>query len=163
MSPLLVSDTNIFIDFEEGNLLAEFFSLPYDIAVPDILYYEELAPSHSHLLLSGLKVLSLTSSTMLQAEKLMQKYPKPGRNDCLALLLAKQQSCPLLSGDAELRRAAEAEQVDCMGTLWVVEKLLQHNLVSYSKAKQAYLSMQQHQRRLPWKEVFERLETFNEH
>ena len=37
MSRLLVSDTNIFIDLEEGNLLNEFFALPYEIAVPDIL------------------------------------------------------------------------------------------------------------------------------
>jgi hypothetical protein len=58
MLQLLVSDTNIFIDLEEGNLLNEFFALPYEIAVPDILYYEELDTSHSHLVNCGLQVLS---------------------------------------------------------------------------------------------------------
>jgi len=160
MSRLLVSDTNIFIDLEEGNLLNEFFALPYEIEVPDILYYEELATSHSHLLHCGLQVLSLTSSTMLQAEKLMLIYPKPGRNDCFALLLAKQEACPLLSGDAALRRAAESEKIHCMGTIWIIEEMLKHDLVSYERAKRAYQLMKQNQRRLPWKEAFERLEAF---
>lgn len=157
MLQLVVSDTNIFIDLEEGGILDEFFSLPYEIAVPDILYYEELAAAHSHLLHHGVKVHTLTSSTMLNAEKLMREYPKPSRNDCFALLLAKQESCPLLSGDADLRHAAECENIRCMGTIWIVEEMMKHSLLSYDKAKLAYESMRQHQRRLPWKEAFERL------
>jgi predicted nucleic acid-binding protein len=75
---------------------------------------------------------------MLQAEKLMLIYPKPGRNDCFALLLAKQEACPLLSGDAALRRAAESEKIHCMGTIWIIEEMLKHDLVSYERAKRAY-------------------------
>ena len=33
---LLISDANILIDMEEGNLLAQMFQLPYSFSIPDI-------------------------------------------------------------------------------------------------------------------------------
>ncbi len=37
---LLVSDANILIDIEEGQLLDVLFQLPYQFVTSDILYYE---------------------------------------------------------------------------------------------------------------------------
>ncbi len=39
---ILICDTNILIDLEEGRLLEQFFQLPYDFRVSDILFSEEL-------------------------------------------------------------------------------------------------------------------------
>ena len=39
---LLISDANILIDMEEGELLPQMFQLPYNFSIPDILFYEEL-------------------------------------------------------------------------------------------------------------------------
>src|SRR3972149_5500331 len=47
---LLISDANILIDMEDGNLIPVIFQLPYEIAVPDILFELELRERHSHLL-----------------------------------------------------------------------------------------------------------------
>ena len=41
--PILVSDTNIFIDMDVGNLTRSMFRLEETFATPDILYREELA------------------------------------------------------------------------------------------------------------------------
>ena len=43
---LLVSDANIFVDFECAGLTTQLFQLPVTIAVPDILFYEELEEMH---------------------------------------------------------------------------------------------------------------------
>jgi hypothetical protein len=43
-----ISDANILIDVEVGGLLAPMFSLDYQFAVPDVLYFEELAEHHAH-------------------------------------------------------------------------------------------------------------------
>ncbi len=51
---LLISDANILIDMEVGNLMPVIFRLPYEIAVPDILFELELRERHSHLLEAGL-------------------------------------------------------------------------------------------------------------
>lgn len=55
---LLVSDANIFIDFEAADLLTELFRLPHEIVVPDVLYAQELAEQHADLLNLGLRTQS---------------------------------------------------------------------------------------------------------
>ena len=40
--PVLVSDTSVLIDLERSRLLEEMFLLPFEFAVPDLLYSREL-------------------------------------------------------------------------------------------------------------------------
>ena len=54
-----ISDANILIDVEVGGVLAPMFSLGYQFAVPDVLYFEELAEHHAHWRDMGLVVQSL--------------------------------------------------------------------------------------------------------
>jgi hypothetical protein len=39
---ILVSDTSVLIDLERGGLLVSCFRLPFEFAVPDLLYAREL-------------------------------------------------------------------------------------------------------------------------
>ncbi len=41
---LLISDANILIDMEAGEILGLLFQLPMRFAIPDILYWEEIEP-----------------------------------------------------------------------------------------------------------------------
>ena len=41
---LLISDANILIDMEAGQLMERLFQLPMQFAMPDILYWEEIEP-----------------------------------------------------------------------------------------------------------------------
>jgi len=108
---LLISDANILIDIEDGNLTSVLFRLPYEIAVPDILFELELRERHSYLLEAGLKVRSLTAESVKRTESLSFKYSRPSLMDHSALALAMQEKCPLLSGDKDLRIAAKSEGV----------------------------------------------------
>ena len=154
---LLISDANILIDLEEDRLLAAFFQLPYKFCVPDILFYEELEEQHGYLIEFGLDVREIQADAMLYADEIIKKFNGPSRNDRFALALARQEGCPLLTGDAKLRRAAEKEAVIVMGTLWAVEALVTHGLVSKDGASESYELMRGAGRRLPWKDAYERL------
>ena len=147
---LLVSDANILIDLEEGGLLTAFFDLPYEFTVPDILFYEELEEQHAHLLEMGLAVRELNSETMSYAFTLTQKASGPSRNDCFAIALAKQENCPLLSGDKALRKLADKELIATKGTIWVVDKMVEENLITIEGARLSYEKMKSAGRRLPW-------------
>jgi len=160
---LLISDANIIIDLEEGDLLDAFFSLPWQILIPDILYYEELEAQHHYLMEKGLRLGELTPETMLYAFDLIQRVRGPSRNDCFALALAKQQNCPLLTGDLALRKAAMAERVSVMGSVWVVEQLVELDIIHQQQAKLAYQRMRSAGRRLPWEEAFQRIEKLLPH
>jgi len=147
---LLISDSNILIDMEVSGLTAKIFDLPYTFAIPDILYYEELEEEHSNLLEYGIQVLVLSSDTVKDMEVMVPKYPKASRNDLFALALAKQESCPLVTGDNALRKACEKEEIDLLGTIWIIDQLIHYKVIDTDIAHTAYLKMKENKRRLPW-------------
>ncbi len=147
---LLISDSNILIDLIVVGHIETMFQLPYTFAVPDILFEEELRIHHSVLLTYGLKIKSLSSEAMAYAITLATKYTQPGTNDLFALALAKEYSCPLLTGDAALRQAAENEAVVLFGTLWIVEHMVRHQLITIGEARNLFIIMKEKKRRLPW-------------
>lgn len=155
---LLISDAHILIDLEEGELLAQLFALPYRFTVPDILYFEELEAQHAHLCGMGLELAELSPATLLYAMALIGRVRGPSRNDCFALALARQEGCPLLSGDQALREVAVLEAVEVRGTLWVVEELVRAGVITVDTAHAAYDRMQANARRLPWLVAHQRLD-----
>ena len=80
----------------------------------------------------------------------------------MALALAKQEKCPLLTGDRDLKKAAELEGVFVSGTLWLVEQLIIHGLITVGVAKQSYEQMKVNGRRLPWFLVEQHLESLRD-
>ena len=109
---LLISDANILIDMEAGALMETLFRLPMQFGIPDLLYYEEIEEGSPGLEQLGLQIIEVSGDFVKYAEKLPSQYnhtlpvkngSKPSHNDYLALALAKQESCTLLTGDANLR------------------------------------------------------------
>lgn len=156
----LISDANIIIDMEVGGILDLMFKLPETFIVPDVLYLEELAEHHPDLPGFGLEIRSLRAEYVEETDRLREQYPEPSTNDLFALALAKQENCPLLTGDDALRKAAEMEEVDVNGTLWLVGRLLEQKLTTVEVIAEAYERMKRDGRRLPWAIVHEQLVSF---
>lgn len=150
---VLISDANILIDMFEGEILELMFQLPYEFAVSDMLYRDELTLYHERLPALGLQQRELTSASMQEALRLVEAYTNPSRYDCFSLALAKQEQCPLLTGDMALRKAAAAENIEVHGTLWLVEALITAGLLTVEQARFAYQQVRDAGSRLPWKEV----------
>lgn len=147
---LLISDANILIDIEIGGLVAPMFSLDFRFAVPDVLFVEELEGQHDYLLDMGLESKELDEEMVARVAELAQQYPRPGRNDLFALVLAASEECPLLTGDKDLKAAAEQESVVVHGTLWLVAEMVKTGKISVQIARNGYQRMRVHGRRLPW-------------
>lgn len=157
---LLISDANIFIDMEEGGLIEAMFKLPETFAVPNVLFMEELVEHHPELPGHGLLVQELGELAVAETVRLRQRYPNPSLNDLFALALAKQEVCPLLTGDRNLRVAVEEEGVELRGTLWLVGRLVEEAVVTVEQAVAAYERMRAANRWLPWPEVAKQLKRF---
>lgn len=151
---LLISDANILIDMEAGELLEKLFLLPMQFAMPDILYWEEIEPGTPGLDALGLQILEVSGEYIDFAATLPTKYGKaPSPNDYLALALAKQEGCPLLTGDQALKVAAQAEDVTVMGTVWLLRAMVESQVLSVDGALEALRLMKESKRRLPWTEA----------
>lgn len=164
---LLISDANILIDMEAGALMEMLFQLPVHFGIPDLLYYEEIEEGSPGLEKLGLQIMEVSSDFVKYAEQLSGQYShtlsakkgaKPSHNDYLALALAKQESCTLLTGDANLRIVASQEQITVMGTITLLCAMVENQLLTVDDALKALHRMEVGKRRLPWADAKKKLE-----
>lgn len=156
---LLISDANILIDMESGELMDKLFALPMQFGIPDLLYYEEIEPGTPGLDDLGLQVMEVDGEWVNYAQSLPAQYnhtlpakngPKPTHNDYLALALAKQEECTLLTGDTNLRVVAGKEKVTVMGTIGLLCAMVENQLLTVDETLAALNRMKEGKRRLPW-------------
>lgn len=145
-----------------GELQSALFALDYEIGTPDILYAEELEDQHSEIIDAGLVLFELKPDAVNYAHTLHQQnlIPQVSVNDCIALALAQQESCALLTGDAKLKQLAIIEDVSVRGTLWLVEEMLKSKLINASEAEMAYQKMLDDGSRLPVEKINKQLDRF---
>ena len=158
-SPLkCVLDTNIVIDFHEGDVLDALFSLPFTFFAPDLLLVSEFLsvdPIYLHRL--GLAVHSLSGEQVIEIIALGQQARRPSFQDLAAFVLARNLSAVLLTGDRDLRRMASAHGIPHHGTLWLLDELVARRLLAPRQAGQALQRMLNSGSRLPAGECTRRL------
>ena len=156
---VLVSDTSVIIDLERGELRESVFPLAVDFAVPDLLFHRELAgPLGDRLLALGLRVEELSPGEVQGATVLRRADATLSLPDTFAFALAQGRQWTLLTGDAGLRRTAEAHALDVHGTLWVLDQLEAQGACSLQVLAAGLAKASGHPRcRLPRAEVNARL------
>jgi predicted nucleic acid-binding protein len=159
---VLVSDTSVIIDLERGELLESVFQLAVDFAVPDLLFHRELAgPLGDRLLALGLRVEELSPGEVQGATVLRRADATLSLPDTFAFALAQGRQWTLLTGDAGLRRTAEAHALDVHGTLWVLDQLEAQGACSLEVLAAGLAKASGHPRcRLPKAEVTARLNRY---
>lgn len=150
---LVISDASVLIDIECGELTSAMFSLPLQFAVPDILFDEELADRHGHLLQFGLISKTMSGDLVREAYSLRQRYVRTSVNDLLALTLAKHEDCQLLTGDKALREVASELNVEVHGTIWLVDEMLRGGKITVDVARVAFQQMKDAGSRLSWGDI----------
>jgi predicted nucleic acid-binding protein len=161
---LLISDANILIDISAGSLLDELFRLNYEYGLPDVLFEYELQTQHPDLPEMGLQILTLAAEAVNDMAALQAKHRKTGVSiyGCMALALARQEQCPLLTGDGALRQVSLAEGLEVKGTVWLVGQMLESKLIDVERASQTYQAMKDDGSRLPWGRIEQQIKRYRQ-
>lgn len=162
---VLMSDASILIELAKWSLLKPFFKLPFEFAVPDALYEDELIDlgelDREQLKGLGLRVESLDAEGMARAVSYQKAQPKLTLYDCLAVTLAVTNDWPLLTGDKRMRALAIGAHLEVHGVLWVIDRFAEHRIVSRLTLAKALCRMLDDPRtRLPRAEINKRLALF---
>ena len=96
---VLVTDTNIWIDLENGGILADVFYLPYQFLVPDFAIPELIHPRWETLHVLGLEANELMAEQVIELTQLRMIHKSLSITDLAAFLLAKTLKAILLTGD----------------------------------------------------------------
>ena len=159
------SDTNIWIDFVTIDRLELPFKLPYIYLMHQDAIEDEIRKPPglgAKLIQFGLQATQLSEEEFFLAEELVDRYAKPSLYDCIALSIAKARGIALLTGDGPLRKAAALEGVPVIGTIGILDRLLEGRYVdsaTYQNCIAALLKHNGREVRLPEDELRNRLHT----
>ena len=167
MNNLLVSDTNIFIDLINGNLLEDFFDLPYKISTNILVLNEltnnsqlaKLRPFVNNNKLEVHHIESQEFNSIYNLKLAASTSKKLSFQDCSIWHYAKQINARLLTNDSRLRKAASKDGVLVSGSLFVLDELESKLNTSPKKLYKGLQNMMQKnkQARFPLNECLIRL------
>nr|DAY63878.1 MAG TPA: hypothetical protein [Caudoviricetes sp.] len=155
---IIINDTNIWIDLKYTNLLDEVFQLPYEIAIPNILFNDELKEKDGDLLEErGVKILEMTDEEVMDTVVLSRDTNKVSFNDLTTLVVARKRNYVLVTGDGNLRKMASSYNIELRGTLWLLDELVKYEIISFETAIEACEKLLASTRRLPKIELQKRI------
>lgn len=117
----LILDTSICIDLHNGKLLKAVLQLQHKIILPDVIIAELIEPAGALLIKLGYTKEGTSGEETNDIFTLRNEYASPSTNDLFALLLAKRNGCPIITGDNALRNAAKQEGITAHGLLWLMD------------------------------------------
>jgi len=143
-------------------LLDDLFRLPFEFAVPDLLYRRELAgPLGDRLMALGLRVEELSSIELTRATTVRRERKELSTPDTFAFAIAEGRGWPLLTGDGGLRRLAAETQMVFHGVLWICDQFEAGGHVPPPRLHAGLTALSSHPRcRLPAVEVRARLDRY---
>lgn len=158
------SDTNVWIDFFSIDRLELPFRLPFRyIMYEETIDNELIKPPDmgQRLQALGLESVDITLEEYILAEQLNEQYKHPSNHDCVALAIAKVRGLVLLTGDGPLRKAAEKENVKVIGTIGILDKLMERGTITTEEYRECLVKLDALNGgvvRLPRKAIKERLD-----
>jgi len=160
LTSLLITDTNIWLDLENGNLLETVFDLPFFFVSP-VFAGEEIDHEKWELLKSlGLTVYDLNPEQISEIYTLNQYNRSVSTTDLSSFILARDLSAILLSGDGALRKLAKKHAIEVHGALWLLDQLILHGIIPASRAAAVLIRMIERGARFPKNECDKRLKAW---
>jgi hypothetical protein len=143
-------DANILFDFVAGDIFDALFLLPFDFHTSDIVAIEiSKSYSEQHLTLLGLRILALNEAEALEILDLKRGRSGLSVEDVSVFYLSRKYGTIILSNDGLLRELADASRIEYHGTLWLLEEMIQHEILQHPEAASALRSMISNKRWLP--------------
>lgn len=162
MRLVYISDTNIWIDFRNARILHALFQLPFSFCCTDFVIDELDDVDYAELVALGLEVRSLDESAITALLGLTQARNNSSLADVSCYYLAFTMGYPLLTGDGQLRKQAVKDGLDVHGALWLLDRLVEHAVISQRQAADGLTGMLARGARLPKPECSHRLAVWSD-
>jgi hypothetical protein len=110
------------------------FLLPFEFAVPDLLYERELVGEIGDRLVQlGLQVEILTPAEVRRATAVNRQHALLSVPDTFAFAIAEVRGWGQLTGDGVLRELAAVEKINMHGVLWLLDQFADGDHLSFDR------------------------------
>lgn len=142
-------DANYIFDLDAGRILEYPSRLGYTFLMANFIAHEIKTVPLERLRRCGLEIIDLEPEQVSEIYELLRRHQGLSYRDLSAFVLARDMHSILVTGDGRLRTMAEKNGVECHGTLWILDALVDGGILKGARAADAIRSMQANSRWLP--------------
>jgi hypothetical protein len=161
MNRIAIKDANILIDLVKTGLFDHCLALPYQFTTTDIildeLYDEQIALIQPHITSGKFTVIEITADELIQVQLLTKEDRRLSEQDWSAIHYAQQNHALLLTGDKRLKEMALVKGLTVCGIFWILDQLVDNNVLSKSIACSFLKELMLKNKRLPPGECDQRI------
>lgn len=136
---LIITDVSVLFDLYQLELLPEFFALKAEISTTSFVYNEivvanQIVEFEVYKRGQKLNVIVLTEEDQEAVSQFVTKRNLKSLPDKTMLWKSVQLKCALLTCDKKLKIEAKEHGIEVHGSIWVIEKLVEENILDSAKA-----------------------------
>jgi len=159
--PECIIDANVIFDAVAGDVLPDIFELGYHIITTDFVILEIKSIPHSELITHGLIVQEMPGELVEEILKMREKHIELSIHDLSVFVMARHTNAIMLSGDGALRRIAKNAGITVHGTLWLMDEMVEKEIIQPERAAKALRAMCDSDRWLPEEECKRRIRVWD--
>lgn len=155
---LIITDVSVLFDLYQLEILPEFFALKAEISTTSFVYNEivianQVVEFEVYKRSQKLNVIMLTDEEQDAVNQFITKRNLKSLPDKTMLWKSIQLNCALLTCDRKLKLEAKEHGVEVHGSIWVIEKLVEENVLDKYKAIFLLEQLKTFNDRLPMEEI----------
>ena len=162
MLKIAIQDANILIDLVKTGLFDHCLALNYHFTTTNIilneLYDEQITLIQPHINSGKFLIIEISEIELIEIQKMSKEDIHLSEQDWSAVYYAKQKSALLLSGDRQLRNLAKSKGLSVHGIFWLLDQLLESEILTTSEACSFVQRLLAINKRLPQIECDKRIE-----
>lgn len=155
---LIITDVSVLFDLYQIKVLPEFFALNVEISITAFVYNEivkdaQIVEFEVYKRSKQLTVIDFTEEEQEEVVNFKTKRNLKSIPDKTMLWKAIQMNCPLLTCDRKLTKEAIDNGIEVHGSIWVVMKLNEEQIISTEKTIELLEQLKLENTRLPFDEI----------
>jgi len=154
-------DANYIFDLDAGGLLDRPSRLGYTFLMTNFIAHEIKTVPMERLRRCGLEIVDLEPGQVSEIYELLRIHQGLSYRGISAFILARDTCSVLVTGDGRLRTMAKENGVECHGTLWILDALVDGGILKGAHAADAVRTMQANSRWLPKRECEARVKKWD--
>lgn len=155
---VVLTDVSVFFDLYSLQVLTAFFDLDWEIHTTNFVYneitYEEQINEFAVFVeIQKLQIIKISSEEEDEINSMKLKRPNKSFPDKTVLWKAKQNNSILLTCDKALREEANHLKIEVHGSIWVINQLIDNEMISISKGICLLEKLKRVNSRLPYAKI----------
>lgn len=162
MNKIAIHDANILIDLIQIDIFSYTLKLDFHFYTTSLIVSElndsQASTVYDFSFNGKIDIIPVSALELQNIFDLTTAHKRLSEQDCSAIYFAKEFDALLLTGDKHLRKVAETSRIEVRGILWILDQLVENELIDKDHACRVIKELMQQNKRIPIVDCQQRME-----